>query len=308
MYIGKIKLKSNLIMAPMAGYTDAGFRRLCAEYGAGLTVTEMVSAKGLCYGNGNTNALLQTSSVERPVAVQIFGGDAEFIAKAVRHNALQKFDIIDINMGCPVPKIFKNGEGSALMSDIARAKKIVSMAVSNTDKPITVKFRSGVDENHKNAVEFACAIEEAGAAAITVHGRTREQFYSGRADWTIIKAVKDAVKIPVIANGDIVTLNDLESVSEITNCDGFMIGRAALGRPYIFSELSKMPYIFDAKTAILQHISDLLIYLPERTVVNLMKTHICYYAKALSALKKVRAEVNVSSSLTEIYLILDKYF
>ncbi len=306
MKIGKVELKSNILLAPLAGYTDVGFRRLCADYGAGLTVTEMVSAKGLCYGNENTINLLRIAENESPVAVQLFGGEAEFLAKAVCHEALKKFDIIDINMGCPVNKIVKCGEGSALMKDTPRAVEIVQAAVENTLKPITVKIRAGFNE--KNAPEFASAMAQAGASAITVHGRTREQFYSGEVDYDIIAEVKKAVNIPMFANGDIRTREDYEKVMAKTLCDGVVVGRGALGSPYIFAQMQDKPFDFDAKAAILQHIDDLCKYYPQKTVANLMKTHICFYAKNTERLKKIRSAVNESKSLSEILDVVENFF
>lgn len=306
MKIGNVELKSNILLAPLAGYTDVGFRRLCADYGAGLTVTEMVSAKGLCYGNANTENLLKTAENENPVAVQLFGGEAEFFAKAVHHNALSGFDIIDINMGCPVNKIVKCGEGSALMKDIPKAVEIVKAVVENTDKPVTVKIRAGYSQ--KNAPEVAYALAQAGAFAITVHGRTREQFYAGEVDYDIIKEVKNSVSVPVFANGDIHTKQDYFTAMEKTGADGVVIGRGALGCPYVFAEMQDKAYAFNAKVAILQHINDLCKYYPQRTVANLMKTHICFYAKNTDCLKRIRTAVNECRSLSEIESVVDTFF
>lgn len=308
MKIGNVKLKSDIILAPMAGFTDVGFRRLASQYGAGLTVTEMVSAKGLCFGNKNTSILLETSNEESPVAVQIFGSEPEFIAKAVKHQLIKKFDIIDINMGCPVPKIIKNGEGSAILKDIGKVYEIIRAGVENTDIPITVKIRLGFDENSINAVNIAKTAEKAGASAITVHGRTREQMYSGKADWNKIKEVKAKVTIPVIANGDIATYIDYIKVKEITNCDGVMVGRGALGKPFIFSEMQLKEFEFVPKVAITQHIADLLKVLPPKTVTNIMKQHICFYAKNTDKLKAIRTEVNRATCIENLTNIIDIYF
>ena len=306
--IGNIQLNSDIVLAPLAGYTDIGFRSLAVEYGAGLTYTEMVSAKGLCYNNDKTADLLQTADNEVVKAVQIFGGEPEFMYKASADSRLSKFDIIDINMGCPVPKIVKNFEGSQLLNDIPRAKEIVSAVIDGSKKPVTVKFRKGFYLNEDKAVEFAKAMESAGASLITIHGRTREQFYSGTADWNCIKNAKIEVNIPVIANGDVVSFEDYQNIKEITGCDGVMIGRGAIGKPYIFSRLQNKDIDINLYEDIKKHIEVLCEVLPERIVVNDMKKHICYYAKNLTESKKVKADICEVKNLEDMLKIVKNKF
>lgn len=306
--IGDIQLKGNVVLAPLAGYTDVGFRRLCVTYGAALTYTEMVSAKGLVYSNRDSKNMLNTAENENPVAVQLFGSQPEFIYKAAQLEELKKFDIIDINMGCPVPKIVGNGEGSALLKDKNLIKEIVSAAIEGGKRPVTVKIRLGFDEGEFNADENAAAIEEAGASAIAVHARTRSRFYSGKADWERLAEVKKAVKIPVIANGDVIDKASFDKILSITDCDGVMIGRGALGQPYIFSEVLGKDFVFDAKASILQHIDDLTKILPDKVVANNMKKHMCYYAKNIAQRKQLKLEVNNAIDLNELKEIVKKYF
>lgn len=299
--IGKHTLTSPYLLAPLAGYTDISFRNICRGYGAGLTYTEMVSAKGLVYGNEKTADLLRLSPSETPSAVQIFGSEPDIMAEAIRRI---ECDIIDINMGCPVRKIVTNGEGSALMLNPSLASKVISSCVkASNGRPITVKFRAGFDESHKNAVEFAKMAEDSGASAITVHGRTREQFYSGSADRTLIKEVASAVTIPVIANGDITSPQDIEYYND-SNVKGFMIGRGAIGRPEIFSILGGVSPKVDKVEQIKLHIEGLLPYLPERVVVNDMKKHVAFYLKGISGIKEIKNAVFGVKSLEELLSIL----
>lgn len=237
--IGNVRLANPFLLAPLAGVTDAPFRRICGEMGAGLVYSEMVSAKGLWYKDKNTDRLLEILDGEAPVAYQIFGHEPEIMAEAVHMLNERKHVLLDINMGCPVPKIVRNGEGSALMRDPDLAQRVVEAAVSASTKPVTVKIRAGWNDAEKNAVEVARAIEAGGASAVAVHGRTREQFYSGNADWKIIAAVKDAVRIPVIGNGDVSDLTAAYRMMQETGCDFVMIGRGALGNPWIFESLAR---------------------------------------------------------------------
>lgn len=306
--IGNVELNSNLLFAPIAGFSEVGFRHLCMKYGAGLTYTELVSAKGLVYGNKGSDELLATTPTTTPCAVQLFGSDPEFMFRAAKDERIAKFDIIDINMGCPVKKVFNNGEGSALMKDPALVTEIVQAVKEASGKPVTCKMRAGVEMGKPVAVECALAAEKGGASAVTVHPRYREQFYSGVADHSITKAVKEAVKIPVIANGDIVDRASLESVKAETNADGFMIARGALGRPYIFSELVGKPYDWDRCAAILEHIDVLRKYFPDLTVANIMKLHLCYYAKGENFAKQVRVAVGEAKSIADIMDVVNKFF
>ena len=237
--IGNVRLANPFLLAPLAGVTDAPFRRICGEMGAGLVYSEMVSAKGLWYKDKNTDRLLEILDGEAPVAYQIFGHEPEIMAEAVHMLNERNHVLLDINMGCPVPKIVRNGEGSALMRDPDLAQRVVEAAVSASTKPVTVKIRAGWNDAEKNAVEVARAIEAGGASAVAVHGRTREQFYSGNADWNIIAAVKDAVRIPVIGNGDVTDVTAAYRMMQETGCDFVMIGRGALGNPWIFESLAR---------------------------------------------------------------------
>lgn len=277
-------LKSNLMLSPLAGYTDAGFRALAKDFGCGLTVTEMVSAKGLAMNNRVSHDLLYVAE-EGPVAAQLFGNDPDAFAEALKKPCFDRFEIIDINMGCPQKKIVGNGEGCALMADVKRAEKIILAVRKSTDKLVTVKFRKGYgDEN--TAAEFAKMCEGAGADAITVHGRTSKEMFSGRADWRVIADAVSAVKIPVFANGDIACREDYLKVKETTGCFGAAVGRGAMGKPYVFAEIAGKAYTFDACAAIKKHFDILLSFLPERLCVNEMKKHICCYLKGVRGSRK----------------------
>ena len=303
----KIEFKG-LALAPIAGYSDVGFRHVCAMHGADFTVTEMISAKGLVYGSEKTEDLLHTTNEEKIKCVQIFGSEEYFISKAVTHKALRKFDVIDINMGCPVPKIVRNGEGSALLENIPLAMKLVKSALV-ADKPVTVKFRLGVTEDKIVAVDFAKAMQDAGASAITVHGRTRSQMYSGTADWDEIAKVKQAVSIPVFVNGDIVNKASYDKAMQVTGCDGAMIARGALGNPKIFSEIKGIDLSdFSLKACMLRHLSMLLFYHPEKFVTATFKSHLACYCKGMRGQKEIKRRAFTVQSAEEIIdLIVDCY-
>lgn len=293
MKIGKVELKSPVILAPLAGYGDIAFRRLCRNYGAALTVTEMVSAKGLCYGNEKTQSLLRLAPNESPSCVQLFGSEPECFRRALESGELDKFDIIDINMGCPVPKVTKCGEGSALMKDVAWAADIVRACVSASGgRPVTVKHRAGFAETLVNAPEFAAKMQEAGAAAITVHGRTAAQGYGGKADWNIIAETVKAVSVPVIGNGDIATTEDVRFAVRECGCSGVAIGRGALGNPGIFSAFCDNPKGTEPLYRVIEkHLDYALEYFDEDTAVKTMRKHIVKYLSGVQGVKELKAEI-----------------
>lgn len=299
--IGNVTLENNLVLAPMAGVTDLPFRVLCKEQGAGLICMEMVSAKGIYYNNKNTEILLTTTEEERPVSLQLFGSDPKIMSEMAKKIEERPFDILDINMGCPVPKVVNNGEGSALMKNPKLVYEIVSEIVKAIQKPVTVKIRKGFDEEHVNAVEIAKIAEEAGASAIAVHGRTREQYYAGKADWDIIRQVKEAVSIPVIGNGDILTAQDALNMKKRTNCDGFMIGRGAQGNPWIFrqiihsletgEELPK-PSMEEVTEMLLRHARAQIAFKGEVVGIREMRKHAAWYTSGYKNSAKFRGRIN----------------
>ncbi len=299
---------SAVAFAPVAGYSDVGLRRVCAKRGADITYTEMISAKGLVYGSDKTEDLLHTTDDERIKCVQIFGSEPYFISKAAEHRALEKFDLIDINMGCPVPKIVKNGEGSALMENVSLATEVVKAAKSG-GRPVSVKFRIGVTADKIIAVDFAKAMQDAGADAIAVHGRTREQMYSGKADWQTIAEVKKAVDIPVLANGDIVDAKSYKEAMQITGCDGAMIARGALGNPKIFSEIKGLSVEgYSLKEDILLHLQTMLEFHSEAYAAANFKKHLAYYCRGMRGQKEIKLKAFASKSIEDIKEIVDEYF
>ncbi len=313
MNIGAIELKNPYILAPMAGVTDLPFRLLCKEQGAGLLCMEMISAKALQYKNKNTKALLSIHPEEYPVSLQLFGSDADIISRMAREIEELPFQILDINMGCPVPKVVKNGEGSALMNRPKLVYEIVSKTVRAIKKPVTVKIRKGFDADHVNAVETAKIIEEAGAAAVAVHGRTREQYYSGKADWDIIRKVKEAVSIPVIGNGDVFSGVSALKMRRETGCDGVMIARGAQGNPWIFSELlayeqtgvlPKRPEPEEIRGMMLRHARMQIAFKGEYLGIREMRKHVAWYTKGLKGAARLRDEINKTESYEELKELL----
>jgi tRNA-dihydrouridine synthase B len=299
-------LKSDLFLAPIAGFSDAGMRKLCYTYGAGLCFTEMVSAKGLFYKNDNTAELLHLTDEEKgTTSVQLFGSEPDIFREVVGYDVLKDFPIIDINMGCPMTKIVKNNEGSSLLKNPNLAYKIVKAVCDGAkDKMVSVKLRSGYLSKNTSAVEVACACEEAGASFVTVHGRSREMFYTGKVDHEIIKKVKENVKIPVVANGDVIDKDSYFKMKEYCGADYVMIARGALGRPYIFSEILGLPYEYDICSAIHKHI-DTMSFLPDKTVASNMKKQISYYVRGVKDHKIIKDQIFRSNSLEELFNIID---
>ncbi len=311
--IGNVKLENDLILGPMAGVTDLPFRLLCKEQGAGLLCMEMVSAKGIMYNNKNTKFLLTIDERERPVSLQLFGSDADIISEQAKRIEELPFDILDINMGCPVPKIVNNGDGSALMKNPLLAGEIIEKTARAIQKPVTVKIRKGFDEEHINAVEMAHIAQESGAAAIAVHGRTREQYYSGKADWEIIKKVKEAVKIPVIGNGDVWTPQDAIDMRKQTGCDGVMIGRGAQGNPWIFKqilhyeqtgELLEKPSPQEVTEMILRHAKMQMEFKGEYTGMREIRKHAAWYTAGYKNSAKLRGKINETETYEELKELL----
>ncbi|WP_432627288.1 tRNA dihydrouridine synthase DusB [Brotaphodocola sp.] len=312
--IGNVKLENNLILAPMAGVTDLPFRVLCREEGCGLLYTEMVSAKAILYKNKNTKELLEVDPSERPIAVQLFGSDPQILAAMAHQIEDGPYDLIDLNMGCPVPKVAGNGEGSALMKNPKLVEEILSAMVRSVKKPVTVKFRKGFDDDHVNAVEIAKIAESCGVAAVAVHGRTREQYYSGTADWDIIRQVKEAVRIPVIGNGDIFTPQAAKRCLEETGCDGLMIGRGARGNPWIFKrtahyletgELLPEPTGAEIGKMILRHARMQVKMKGEYIGMKEMRKHVAWYTAGLPHSASMRRASNELETLEQLENLLN---
>lgn len=317
MQIGKVVVENNVVLAPMAGVTDRVYRTICRKMGAGLVVTEMVSCKGLYYGSKNTQGLTEISSDERPVALQIFGSDPYIMAKVVENhiNPREDIDILDINMGCPTPKIVKNGDGAALLKNPKLVRSILKGVVKISNKPVTIKIRMGWDFENLTGIEIAKIAEEEGISAITIHGRTRNMFYSGQADWEYIKKVKEAVQIPVIGNGDIFEPMDAIKMMEYTGCDGVAIGRGAMGNPWIFKRILAIqegkkdmePSYEEIINMAIKHLNMLCLDKGETIGVKEMRKHIAWYIKGMKNSNEIKNKINYISSKAEVEKVLLDY-
>ncbi|NLJ40673.1 MAG: tRNA dihydrouridine synthase DusB [Clostridiales bacterium] len=314
--IGNLVLKNRIFLAPMAGITDLPFRLICREYNCGLVYTEMVSAMGMYYENKKTEELLSVHPDERPIGVQIFGTEPEIMALTAKKISSQKVDLIDINMGCPAPKIVKNGQGCALMKDPQKVGAIVKAVVASSLKPVTVKIRKGWDDHSINAAEIARIAENEGAAAITVHGRTRDQFYSGNADWSIIKKIKESVNIPVIGNGDIFTPQDAKRMFEYTGCDAIMVARGARGNPWIFRDITHFldtggilprPSVFQKIDTVLKQLDLAVQFKGEKLGILEMRKHLAWYLKGMRNVNVLKDMINKLDDVSQIKTAISEY-
>lgn len=316
MKIGNIELKNKVFLSPMAGVTDLPFRLICKEQNCGMLYTEMINAKALCYDDENTKKMLKIEDEEHPVAVQIFGSDPEFMGRAAQIMNKYPNEILDINMGCPAPKIVKNGDGSALMKNPKLAEEVLKSVVKNSEKSVTLKIRKGWDDNSVNAVEIAKIAEASGISALAIHGRTREQYYSGKADWDIIAEIKQNISIPVIGNGDVFTVEDAINMLEKTKCDAIMIGRGAQGNPWIFKrinhymqtgEILPEPTIEEKISVAKKHLGLAVEEHGEYVAVREMRKHLAWYIKGLKHSARIRDEINKIESYDEVVAKLDSY-
>ena len=315
--IGNVTLENNIVLAPMAGVTDLPFRLLCREQGAGLVCMEMVSAKAIYYNSKNTEELMTIHPDEGPASLQLFGSDAKIISEMAKRIEERPFAILDFNMGCPVPKVVNNKEGSALLKNPVLVGEILSALVKAIDKPVTVKIRKGFDEDTVNAPEIAHIAQECGVAAVAVHGRTREQYYSGKADWDIIRQVKERVNIPVIGNGDVIDGASAKALLDQTGCDGVMIGRASQGNPWIFREVKEYlegnthwqrPSMEERRTTILRHADLLVEYKGEYTAVREMRKHLSWYTAGMTNSARFRSRINAMESMEQLIDSVDEIF
>ena len=316
MNIGNVSLDNRVFLSPMAGVTDLPFRTICKEKGCGMLYTEMINAKALCYDDENTKKMLRMDKDEHPVAVQIFGSDPEFMGKAAIIMNQYPNEILDINMGCPAPKVIKNGDGSALMRNPKLAAEVLTAVVKNSEKPVTLKIRKGWDDDSVNAVEIAKIAEECGISALAIHGRTREQFYSGKADWDIIAEIKQAINIPVIGNGDVFEVEDAVNMLEKTKCDAIMIGRGAQGNPWIFNrinhymktgEILPEPTLEEKITTAIRHMNLAVAEHGDYVAVREMRKHIGWYLKGLKNSAKYRDQINKITDYKEVITMLEEY-
>lgn len=316
MNIGNVSLDNRVFLSPMAGVTDLPFRLICKQKGCGMLYTEMINAKALCYDDENTKKMLKIEEEEHPIAVQIFGSDPEYMGKAAAIMNEYPNEILDINMGCPAPKVIKNGDGSALMRNPKLAAEVLTAVVKNSEKPVTLKIRKGWDDDSVNAVEIAKIAEECGISALAIHGRTREQFYSGKADWDIIAEIKQAINIPVIGNGDVFEVQDAVNMLEKTKCDAIMIGRGAQGNPWIFNrinhymktgEILPEPTLEEKINTAIRHMNLAVAEHGDYVAVREMRKHIGWYLKGLKNSAKYRDQINKITDYKEVIAMLEEY-